>query len=195
MVQSISAPCYGADVRMDVTKLVTKCKETGRSFFIEMLYLVTETLNGIDEFRMRICKGEPYIFDIVNPSYTIMTASGWYVNRRTLFADHDKFYDNAAKTIEKAKHDTVMEADGNKSEILDDFYFSCTPWMDFRSITQPIPYNDPGNASIPRIAWGKFVPENGGFALTLNMTVHHALVDGKPLSEAFNRIQERLNQV
>lgn len=190
---SISAPCYGADVRLDVTKLVERCRSRGESFFINMLYIATEALNEIEEFRMRNVAGQPYIFDSVNPSCCIMTNSGYYVNRRIPRAPYGEFYANARRIIDEAKTDTRMEADGDKAEILDDLYFSCTPWMDFVSITQPIPYNSPDNATIPRSAWGKYVEENGRFRMTMNITVHHAFIDGKPLSLAFNRIQEKLN--
>lgn len=46
-------------VRMDVTNLINYCKENGKSFFINYLYLALRELNAIQEFRMRVHNGEP----------------------------------------------------------------------------------------------------------------------------------------
>ena len=50
---------YDMTVRMDVTNLINYCKENGKSFFINYLYLALRELNAIPEFRMRVHNGEP----------------------------------------------------------------------------------------------------------------------------------------
>ena len=48
--------------------------------------------------------------------------------------------------------------------------------------------------TVPRIAWGKYVEENGKTTMALNIHVSHALVDGYPLAQGFNKVQEYLDQ-
>lgn len=189
---AMSMPCYGADVRVDVTKLVQRCRSRGESFFAGMLFIVTEALNGIEEFRMRNIGGEPYIFESVNPSFTVMTDRGYYVNRGVSRAPYAELCESVRAVIDGAKHDPRMNL-GREKECLDVLYFSCSPWLDFSAVTQPIPHNTADSASIPRIVWGKYVSENGGWRMTLNITVNHAFVDGYPLSLAFGKIQNMLN--
>ena len=47
-------PCYGFNVKMDVSNVVKYSKETNTIFFINTLYLVTSALNQIEEMLIRI---------------------------------------------------------------------------------------------------------------------------------------------
>ena len=48
---SFSDPTFALDVKMDVTKVLEYSKITKTSFFINVLYIVTQELNKIEEFR------------------------------------------------------------------------------------------------------------------------------------------------
>ena len=78
--KTFANPCYGFNVKMDVTEVVKYCKETKTSFFINVLYLITTSLNSIEEFRIREVKDEIRIYDTINPTYTVMTDVGVYEN-------------------------------------------------------------------------------------------------------------------
>ena len=42
--RTFSNPCYGLDVKMDVTKILEFSKRTNTSFFINVLYIITQEL-------------------------------------------------------------------------------------------------------------------------------------------------------
>ena len=41
-------PCYGFNVKVDVSEVIKYSKETKTSFFINVLYLITTSLNSIE---------------------------------------------------------------------------------------------------------------------------------------------------
>ena len=74
--KTFSNPCYGLNVKMDVTEVVKYSKETKTSFFINVLYLITIGLNSVEEMRLREVDGEIRLYDTINPTFTVMTNSG-----------------------------------------------------------------------------------------------------------------------
>ena len=196
----MAAPCYGMNVRMDVTELVNLCKKEKESFFVNMLYLCLREMNQVEEFRMRVIDREPWIYDTIHCSFTVLNHLGCFVNRRADFCEYPSFYQNVCHIVSKAKGEANMESGDADCARMDLFYFSCIPWIDFQSITQPLitqpaTFPDPAGDSVPRVSWGKYVEEDGRYRMTMHMTVNHALIDGRPLAEAFNRIQSALNHL
>ena len=59
-------------------------------------------------------------------------------------------------------------------------------------MNDPIP-DDKVSQSIPRICWGKYVLNGARYEMNLNITVSHALVDGRQLCTAFEEIQKAVN--
>ena len=47
--RTFSNPCYGMNVKVDVSEVVRISKERGTSFFANTLYLVTKALNSVPE--------------------------------------------------------------------------------------------------------------------------------------------------
>ena len=187
---------YSMNVRMDVSKLVKHTKKNNESFFIDLLYIVLKGLNSIDEMRMRLVNDKPVIFDDINPAFTVMTKVGTFENVRYKNNNNFKeFYKISSKNIEIAKEQKEIKKDNyNPENCYDEYYITCLPWVDFTEFNHPIP-DDISSQCIPRICWGKYVEKDGKYELTLNITVSHIFVDGYPLSSAFNKIQEYLNNV
>lgn len=186
---------YGFNVTMDITKLLKHTKSKNESFFINFLYIVVKGLNSIEEMRMRLIDDTPVIFEDINPAFTVMTKTGTFENVRFKNCnDYNEFYRIAFEKIEKSKNQTAIEKeDYNPKNCYDEYYITCTPWINFTSMTHPIP-NDKSSQCIPRICWGKYFEENGKYKLNLNITVSHIFVDGYPLSATFNKIQELLDK-
>ena len=65
--KTFSNPCYGFNVKMDVTKVVEYSKRTSTSFFINALYLITIGLSSIEEMRIREVDDEIRLYDKINP--------------------------------------------------------------------------------------------------------------------------------
>lgn len=188
---TFSNPCYGFDVKMDVTKLVEYTKETKTSFFINTLYLVTKGLSMVEEMRLRLVNNEIRLYEKINPSFTVMTKSGMFENCNFEYAeDYIEFYKRAKKVIESAKQQETVKEIYNESTIFDEYYITCIPWLSFESMSNPLPNNNSESSSVPRICWDKYRVENDKTIMTLNITVSHAFVDGLPLSQAFHNIQD-----
>lgn len=191
-----SNPCYGFNVKMDVTRLVNYTKEHHQSFFINTLYLITCALNQIEEMRMREVNGEIRLYDQINPTFTVMTSAGIFENAGfEMVEDYSAFYQRASSIIEQVKKQTKVKETFNDSTLYNDFYMTCIPWLSIESMTHPLIDNDYASLSCPRICWDKYRLENGRIVMTLNITVNHCFVDGYPLSQAFTLVQDYFNQL
>lgn len=192
--KSFSNSTYSMNVKMDVTNLLKHTKQNDESFFIDLLYIVLKGLNSIDEMRMRLVNDKPVIYEDINPAFTVMTELNTFENVRFKnIIEFNKFYQIASEYIENAKkHTEIKKENYNPENCYDEYYITCVPWVDFTQFNHPIP-DDKSSQCIPRICWGKYVKQDGRYELTLNITVSHIFVDGYPLSQAFNKIQELLD--
>ena len=102
-------------------------------------------------------------------------------------------YKRCHEVVEYEKTNLNHRDEYNDSSYFDDFYFSCLPTLDFIGMTHPMIYSDKSSQSCTRALWGKFVLENGRYKMTLNLTASHALIDGFPMAEGFNKTQEIIN--
>lgn len=196
--KNYASSAYGFDVEMDVSQIVKISKEKKESFFSYFLYAVMKGVNAIEEMRMRIVDGKPYLYDYIHPTFTVMTKEGVYQNCGfEMMDDFSSFYQKAEAVIQEVKTLPV-------SDELDRFpicqtpnvvFATCIPILDFKGMTHPLPTSNQESLSIPRICWGKYhqVGENS-YRVMLNITVSHAFVDGFPLAHCFEKIQETLNK-
>lgn len=194
--KSFKNPTYGINVIMDVTKLVNYSKITNTSFFINMLYIVVNGLNSVPEMRMRFVNNKPVIFDDINPAITVMTTNDVFENVRFENKKNYKdFYLLAKKHIDEAKQETKLtESSYNLANTWNEYYITCIPWLNFSGVNQPMT-EELHSQTVPRICWGRYTNNNSKYELTLNITVSHIFVDGLHISQAFNKIQELLNEI
>ena len=184
---------YSVTSKIDITKFITYIKTNNLPFFISLIYLVTKALNQIEEFRLREVNNEVVLYDVIHPAYTVMTDSGVYDNcDNNYFDNYQDFKVAAEKAINKAKIGVREDTSYNDYSRLDQFYISSLPWIDFTSVTQPMP--DDATITVPRIVWGKYHQVDDKVMLTISIQVSHMLVDGYPLSCGFIKIQELLNE-
>lgn len=189
--RKFSNPCYGFNVKMDVTNLVTYTKEHHQSFFINTLYLLTSALNQIEEMRLREVNGEIRLYETINPAFTVMTVAGIFENTGfEMENDYELFYKKATSVIEKTKKQTSVKETYNDSNLYNEYYITCIPWLSIEGMSHPLIDNDYASLSCPRICWDKYRKENERIVMTLNITVNHCFVDGYPLSKTFQLIQE-----
>lgn len=194
--RQFSNPCYGFNVKMDVTRLVQYTKENHQSFFINTLFLLTSALNQIEEMRMREVDGEIRLYDVINPTFIVMTSIGVFENTGfEMINDYKVFYKKASSIIESVKKQTSVKETYNDSKLYNDFYITCIPWLSIESMTHPLIDNDYASLSCPRICWDKYRKENDKIVMTLNITVNHCFVDGYPLSKAFELVQKYFNEL
>lgn len=192
---SFSNPTYGINKEIDVTNLVKYVKEERKSFFVCFLYILTKGLNSIPEMRIRYVNNKIIMYDDINPSYTVMTDSGTYENVTSINHDTFKdFYDEVKKDVEEAKHKTKVKETYNDGKLFNEYYITCIPWIDFTSLTHPIP-DDRESLVVPRVCFGKYHMVDNRYKMMINITVSHEFVDGYPLSQAFINIENLLNDI
>ena len=192
--RTFSNPCYGINVKMDITEVVKYTKETKTSFFINILYLITIGLNSVEEMRLREVNGEIRLYDTINPTFTVMTKSGVYENTGfDMIDDYKTFYATAKQVIDHIKNQDFIKETFNDSLLYNDYYMTCLPWLSIESMTHPLCDNNYESSSCPRVCWDKYVEVDNKYLMTLNITVNHCFVDGYPLSLAFKNIQENFN--
>lgn len=191
---TFSNPCYGMCVKVDVDEVVKKSKADGTSFFANVLYLLTTAMNSVPEMRLRQVGDEIRLYDVINPTFTVMTDCGKFANAGfKMINDYKKFYAETRRIVEEKKKQTVFTDEYNDSRDYDDYYITCMPWISVESFTHPLPDGNKESSSCPRIGWDKFRKEGDRFVMTLNVTVNHCFVDGKRLSEVFSAIQRNFD--
>lgn len=191
--KTFSNPCYGMDIMLDVTEIIEHSKQTNTKFFINFTYLLTQALNKHDSMRLRYVKGEIRLYDEIDPTYIILLEDGSFQCTGILNENnYHKFYKLMQEDVEKTKNNIKQKEKYNDSEDYDAYYYTCLPWIDYVSITHPIP-DDLESSSVPRIGWGKFKLNNDGrYIMPFNITVSHMLVDGYDLAKAMLTLENDL---
>ena len=194
--KTFANPCYGFDVKMDVSEVVKYCKETNTSFFINVLYLITIGLSSIEEMRIREVNNEIRLYEKINPTFTVMTKTGVYENAGfEMIDDYQGFYNKTKEVLETVKNQDFVKDTYNEETLFNDYYMTCLPWLSVESMTHPLCDNNYSSSSCPRICWDKYRVENNKYVMLLNITVSHCFVDGYPLSMAFKTIQNNFDNI
>lgn len=194
--KTFSNPCYGLNVKMDVSKVVEYSKKTNTSFFINLLYLITIGLSSVEEMRIREVEGEIRLYDKINPTFTVMTNSGNYENAGIkMIDDFNEFYNKVKETLELVKNNVTIKKGYNDDVMFDDYYMTCIPWLSIEGMTHPLCDNNYSSSSCPRVCWDKYRLEDGKYVMILNITVSHCFVDGYRLTNVFKQIQDNFENI
>ena len=74
ITQKILKVQYNMTANIKVEKLLDYCHQNGKKFYASLIYLVSKTVNSIDNFKMFQDKeGNLCIWDHVVPNYTIFS--------------------------------------------------------------------------------------------------------------------------
>ena len=169
----ISNPFYSVTFRLDVTKLCRYTKERGLSFYHSLIWLCTRALEGVDAFSYAISEGRVVRLSSRRPSFTDLRPGSERFRIVTLPCEGDLAEFCAAAKEKSEKQDGFIDFAG---EGIDMIYFSCLPWVDVTALTNE--RNLDVDDAVPRIAWGKYVEENGRKTLGLSVEVNHRFIDG-----------------
>ena len=186
---SYSNPYFGITTTIDCTHAYTKAKELGVSFFLYYFYLSLKAANEIPEFRIRIDKGKPVIYDKVNGSPTILRDDGEMGYAMLEYTDTlDTFLPAAEAEIHRVK--TLPDLDTSK-DCPETIYYSIMPWVKFTSVEHPLDL--PTTEGIPILSFGKMTEENGKKIMPIAIHAHHALMDGLHIHLFLEAFQKRLD--
>lgn len=169
---NVDHPFYSITMPIDVTNLYNYSKKNKYSFYHLMVWLVSKTMNNLDNFKLRIINNELYLLDKVNPSFTHMNKGEEIFKIITvLYSDDFNKFDLESKELESTQK-TLF----SKSDTDDLIFISCLPWLDFTALTneRSLDIND----AIPRVAWGKYYNENDKLFIHLSLDVNHRTIDG-----------------
>ena len=189
-------PTYVMDVRLDMTCFMEH-RSVEDGFFIPFTWLLMMAANQFEGFRIRWVDGRLVCFDAVHPSYTVLLEDQNFAFQATDYCpSYRTFAQTMHRDIADVRAGAVSGQEGSyfetnsRAELI---YISSMPWVDFRSISNPLPYEDKMSMSIPRFNWGKCVREGDRWAMSLSVTVNHAYIDGYEVSMMLLKLQELLD--
>ena len=186
----ISNPFYAVTFRLDVTALRRYTKERGLSFYHSMIWLCTRALGRVEAFSYALREGQLVRLESRRPSFTHLRPGSENFQIVTLPCE-GSLEDFCAAAREKAeKQDFFIDFAG---EGIDMIFLSCLPWLDLTALTNERDL-DPDDA-IPRIAWGKYVEENGRLMLGLSVEVNHRFIDGLHIGQFARELESMIAEL
>jgi chloramphenicol O-acetyltransferase type A len=141
---------------------------------------------GVPAFRLRLRPRGVWRHDRVGVGATIRRADDTFgFARLEPDDDLDRFVTLGRATIERAINMRTLEPSRSGDDVV---YHSVLPWFRFTGYTNALP----GNDSIPRIVFGRAVPDGRRVTMPVAVEVHHALVDGIDVARFFDRFSQQL---
>lgn len=178
-------PYVGTTANVDITDLMKKTKAEGKPFFLSFLYYVAKAANTVPEFRQRIRDNQIIEFEACATSHTVAKEDGTFSYcRLEQERDYEEFLEYASELHNQSAADGDLEA-GSPEEDL--YFLSSIPWLNFTSLTQPVPFPADSN---PRITWGKYVKQDDRILIPVSVLCHHALIDGIHLSRFYAELEK-----
>ena len=183
---AISNPFYVVTFRLDVTELYRAAKEREFSFYHGLIWLCTKAMERVDAFSYAVSEGQVVRLEGRRPSFTHLKPGSETFQIVTMPGEGSMEEFCAAA---KEKSETQRFFIDPAGEGIDMIFFSCLPWVDVTALTNE--RNLDKDDAIPRIAWGKFVEENGRKVLGFSLEVNHRFIDGLHIGQ-FARELERM---
>ena len=147
-------------------------------------------MNETDAFLYTSRGGEVYLLDRREPSFTVRRAGEKYFRIVTM-PRRGSLADFCREAVEREKAQEAFIDPDSESDAL--VYLSCLPWLDLTALTNE--RGDDRDDAIPRIAWGKFVEEDGRLMLGLSVEVNHRFVDGADIGAFAKRLEEKIAEL
>lgn len=184
-------PHYATTSRLDVSHVVARRGADGLSVYRASLFAIGCGLHAVPELLMRF-RGDTVVrHDTIDLSMPVPTPKGSfnyaYVPYLRDFADFDL---QAKAVLEQIAQSDDLNAVGAGTDNV--AFLSCMPWLDYTSINNAMPHKDD---CIPRVTWGKYVPEADRWKMAMTLEVHHALVDGAQVGAFFAAVQAALDDI
>lgn len=176
---------YSTCVNLNITNL------KGHKLYPTMLWLLTQTVNELPEFRTELTADGPGFHDRMNPAYTIFnkenkTFSAIWTEYNDNYDDFLKAYEEDTKRYETSTlYCPKPDRPGNTFDV------SMIPWFSFTAFD--INLYDKGKYLLPIFTMGKFFDSNGQRMLPLAIQVHHAVCDGYHVGEFVAALQEKID--
>ena len=166
-------PFYSVSFRIDISPAYRFAKANKLSFYYCMVWLVSEAVNRVEAFSYSIDDGDVVRLPRRKPSFTDMKPGADYFHICTMdIAGGIEQFCAEAKARSHSQRGFINYSD----ERPDLIYISSLPWLELTGLTNEgeLAKDD----CIPRISWGKFVPEGDRLMMGICFEVNHRFVDG-----------------
>lgn len=184
-------PFFGITANVDCTHLFQRVKEANESFFLRYLHCALIAANEIPAFRYRIEGDQVVEYATVNVSPALPRSSGAFGFAYFDFdADFATFALHAQREMERVDQTTGLSpANSNENTI----HATVIPWVHFTGFSHArhFAFAD----SIPKMAFGKFIEQNGRKQMPISLHLHHAVADGQDAGVFFERLQALFDAV
>lgn len=184
---SMAYPYVGVTVDVDVTDLLTLCRERGCSFYLMVLHAVALAADEVPEFRRRIDNGGIVEYDECPTSHTELKPDGTYA-----YCTLRHHMPLAAYLAQAESARTAAREGGSieeEDEVQSMYFISTLPWLHYTQLIQPVACGEESN---PRFTWGKYQPDDKGrVMMPLSVLVHHALADGIHIAQFYDAFDKQ----
>ena len=186
----ISNPFYAVSFRLDVTKLRAFTKTRGLSFYHSLIWLCTRAMERVDAFSYAIADGQVVRLSSRRPSFTHLPKGSEQFRIVTLPCEGSlEAFCAAAKEKSESQSFFIDYA----GEGIDMIFFSCLPWLDVTGLTNERDLDR--DDAVPRIAWGKYVEENGRWTLGMSLEVNHRFIDGLHIGQFAKELEKLMEEL
>ena len=184
-------PYAGVTVKVDVTALLTLCREKGYSFYLMVLHAVALAADGVDEFRRRIDRGGIVEYEQCPTSHVELKPDGTYAY--CTLHHHmplTEYLQEAEAARAAARTNGSIE---EEAEVQSMYFISTLPWLHYTQLIQPVACGEESN---PRFTWGKYQQDaDGRMMMPLSVLVHHALADGLHIAKFYERFDKQIKGI
>ncbi len=186
---NLNHPHYSITSKVKIGNIKKFAMKKETSIHIAIVYFIAKAANNIPELKRRIRNNETIQHKKVNPSFTIETKASDTFSFCTVPFNKkfSKFKKSADRTYALMQSNPSFEDTPGKDDYL---FLSAIPWIDFSSISHAMNYHP--HDSVPRITWGKIMKKKKYQYISVNIQVHHALVNGRELAQFFRLLESYL---
>jgi len=179
-------PYFNVCTTLDVTNLLEFLKtRPGYSVSLAYHYFAVRVANEIEPFRYRLKDGGVIVYDVIHGGTTVLLPNEAFILAYFDFdPDFDKFMPAAQRNVEEAMASSVFSPRPNDDAI----HFTTVPWIAFTSFSHARNWGT--EDSVPKVAFGKFIQQEGRVVMPTSVEVHHALVDGLHVGRYLQRLGE-----
>ena len=180
----VSNPFYSVTVQLDVTGLASWARREGLSFYYALVYLCTQAVNQTEAFRYDIREGQVALLDRREPSFTDLKPGAELFHIVTMPAGEDiRAFCREARQKSRAQ-EVFLDMAAEAGPLI---YFSCLPWVELTALTNERDFDR--DDTVPRIAWGRYVAQNGRLKLGLSLEVNHRFIDGLHIGQFVHTLE------
>ena len=175
---------YSTTINLDITNL------KGHRLYPTMIWLLTETVNQMPEFRTALTDEGLGIYDQMHPAYTIF--NGEDKNFSGIWTEFNCDYHSFLKAYEAdlEAFSSSVKYTPKPGRPANSFDISMVPWFSFTAFD--INVFDEGKYLLPIFTMGKYFDQNGKRMLPLAIQVHHAVCDGYHVGRFIEILQEKV---